>query len=160
MEEWRDVVGFEGIYQVSNLGHVKTVKTGRIKVQTSEKGSSRKFVLLWRNNKYKKAKVHRLVIIAFRGPAPKGMECCHNDGDASNNSIDNLRWDTTQNNQRDRVIHNTSNRGERCASAKLKEADVIRIRADTRKQAEIAADYGVGQNTISRIKNRTRWGHI
>jgi predicted secreted protein len=99
------------------------------------------------------------VLTAFVGPRPKGLQCCHNDGNPWNNKLENLRWDTAQSNQRDRAKHGTSNRGERCASAKLTETQVAAIRADARLQREIAADYGVKENTISRIKSGKRWAH-
>lgn len=51
--------------------------------------------------------VHRLVLMAFVGPCPSGMEACHNDGDPSNNSLSNLRWDTHKNNMADCIKHGT-----------------------------------------------------
>ena len=162
MEElWKDVVGFEGAYKVSNFGNVMTVKTGKIKKPTKDlKQGGRLTVLLWKENKCKLVKVHRLVLTAFVGEAPDGMECCHNDGNASNNNLENLRWDTPQNNQKDRVHHGTSNRGERCAAAKLTTEQIISIRHDPRPQKEIAIEYGVQPSQISRIKNKVRWGHV
>jgi hypothetical protein len=87
------------------------------------------------------------------------MECCHNDGNPNNNHLSNLRWDTSKNNHADKVRHGTTNRGERCGTAKLTQSQVDEIRQDNRLQRLIAADYGVHQNTISRIKNGKRWTH-
>lgn len=53
--------------------------------------------------------VHRLVLTAFVGPCPEGMEGCHEDGDPSNNRATNLRWDTHKNNQLDMHKHGTCN---------------------------------------------------
>src|SRR6185312_7030300 len=64
---------------------------------------------------------HRLVLEAFVGPCPDGMECCHNDGNPANNRVENLRWDTTSANQLDREAHGTSNRGEQQGRSKLKD---------------------------------------
>lgn len=160
MEEWRDIVGFEGLYKVSNFGNIMTVKTGKIKKPTCDKKDNRLAVLLWKENKCKLIRVHRAVIIAFKGAAPEGMECCHNDGNNQNNHIDNLRWDTPQNNQLDRIKHGTSNRGERCAASKLTVEQVFEIREDNRPHKEIAAQYNIRQSQVSRIKNRLRWSHI
>lgn len=160
MENWKPVVGFEGIYEISDFGRVKTVKTGRIKTPSVNKKDGRLSIMLWKNNKFKMMKVHRLVLLAFVGPAPAKHECCHNDGNPQHNHISNLRWDTAAANQADRVKHGTSNRGERCAAAKLTTEQVIAIRADDRLQREIAADYGVRENTISRIKSGKRWAHV
>lgn len=160
MSNWKAVVGFEGLYEVSDLGQVRSVKTRRLKAYTKHIYDSRPFMNLWRDGKQKIMRPHALVLTAFVGPRPDGMECCHNDGNSWNNRLENLRWDTPRNNQLDRIKHGTSNRGERCAAAKLTEAQVRAIRADTRLQREIAAEYGVKENTISRIKSGKRWAHI
>lgn len=160
MEIWKPVVGFEGRYAVSNLGRVKNVKTKRIKKPTPDKKDGRLFLLLWNGNKAKAVRVGRLVLLAFRGPPPNGHEGCHNDGNPANNRLTNLRWDTPSANQRDRVRHGTSNRGEQCGTSKLTEKQVLAIREDGRLQREIAEEYGVQQSVISRIKSGVRWGHL
>jgi hypothetical protein len=160
METWKDVVGYEGLYEVSDHGQVRSAKTKKIKQYTKHIYEKRPFMNIWRDNKQRIVRPHKLVMEAFVGPKPQGMECCHNDGDSWNNHLSNLRWDTPRNNQLDRIKHGTSNRGERHAAAKLTEAQVRAIRADARLQREIAAEYGVRENTISRIKSGKRWGHI
>jgi hypothetical protein len=159
MENWLPVVGFEGLYEVSDCGRVRTVKTGKIKTFTKHKGDNRPFFLLWQGNKPKASRPHTLVLAAFVCPRPDGMEGCHNDGNPWNNNLPNLRWDTPQANQADRVRHGTTNRGERCGAAKLTLEQVRAIRADTRLQRLIAADYGVAESAISRIKGGKRWQH-
>lgn len=159
MEEWLDVVGFEGIYQVSNFGRIQNVKTGKIKEQTISKTDNRPYLSLWKNNKIKVCRPHKLVMEAFVGIRPKGLECCHNDGNPQNNHWSNLRWDTPKNNHADKVKHGTTNRGEQCGTAKLTLEQVRAIRQDTRLQRIIAAEYGVKDNTISRIKSFKRWAH-
>ena len=159
-EQWLPVPGFKHLYEVSDLGRVRTINTGRIKKPTADKKDGRTSVLLWRENKYKLRRIGRIVLRAFKGDPKSGEECCHNDGNPANNILTNLRWDTAQNNQRDRVKHGTSNRGERCAAAKLTEKQVLDILKDNRLQKQIAADYGVEQSTISRIKRGKRWGHL
>ncbi len=156
---WRPAAGYEGLYEVSDHGFVRSAKTGALKAP--QQGEYRRLsVLLWKQGKARMVKIHRLVLLTFVGEPPPGWECCHNDGDASNNKLSNLRWDTTQNNQRDRAAHGTSNRGERCAAAKLTTEQVLAIRADTRLQREIAAEYGIRDSAVSRIKTRKRWAHI
>lgn len=160
MEIWKPVVGYEGLYEVSNFGNIKTVKTGHIKIPSISKKDNRPNLALWKNNKQKMMRIHRIVLFAFIGSPPLGHECCHNDGNPLNNHLSNLRWDTASNNQRDRVKHGTSNRGERCAAAKLTEAQALAILSDNRVQSVIAKDYGVLQNTVSRIKTGRRWSHL
>jgi hypothetical protein len=157
MERWKPVSEYEGLYEVSDLGRVRTIKSGWIKTQTMNKRDRRLYMLLWKNNIYQLFKVHRLVLFTFVGLPPRGHEACHNDGDPHNNKLDNLRWDTPANNQADRVKHGTSNRGEQCGTSKLTQTEVKAIRADTRKQKYIAAEYGIQQSQVSRIKNLKRW---
>lgn len=160
MENWKPVFGFEGIYEVSDFGRVRTIKTGRIKKPSIDKGDNRLLLQLWKNNKQSAVRVHRIVLLAFAGFPPEGYECCHNDGNPQNNNLCNLRWDTAASNQADRVKHGTSNRGSSCGSAKLTESQVIAIRSDNRLQRIIAIDYGVWPAHISRIKNGKRWCHL
>ena len=160
MDTWKPVIGFEDLYEVSDAGRIRSIKNGRIKAYTNDRQKRRPFVGLWRNNKVRIIYPHKAVLEAFVGLRPKGMEACHNNGDPFDNRLENLRWETTRNNQLDRIKHGTSNRGERCAAAKLTEAQIYAIRADNRLQREIAADYGVKDNTISRIKSGKRWAHI
>ncbi len=160
MEEWRNVVGFEGIYQISNYGNVRSIKTNLAKkVTTLKSGDIRPFVNLHKNGKQKMMRIHKMVMEAFVGMRPQGMECCHNDGNPQNNHLSNLRWDTPKNNHADKIKHGTTNRGEQCGTAKLTLEQVRKIRADTRLQKLIAADYGVRESQISRIKNGVRWKH-
>lgn len=122
-EEWRPVVGYEGRYDVSNLGRVRSVdrevltrwgprlrkgkilaasinqRTGYRVATLSDKQSGRKLYY---------ALVHRLVLEAFVGPCPPGMECCHGDLDRSNAALSNLRWDTRSANTIDAVNHQTN----------------------------------------------------
>lgn len=158
MENWKDIVDFEGLYEVSDFGNIRSTKTKQFKKITID-SHGRPYLGLWKNNKQKIVRPHKLVLEAFIGKAPKGMECCHNDGNQQNNKLDNLRWDTPKNNHADKLKHGTSNTGERCNWAKLTKNQVIAIRADLRTQKEIAVEYGVQQSQISRIKNGIRWIH-
>lgn len=100
--EWRPVVGYEGAYEVSDAGQVRSIarrdtrgayRPGRLLAQsTKERGHLA--VSLWWGNRRRLIGVHRLVLEAFTGPCPDGMEACHYDGDAKNNHLSNLRWDT------------------------------------------------------------------
>jgi hypothetical protein len=159
-EEWKPVPEFKGLYEVSNHGRIRTIKTGKIKKPTIDKKDGRPAVLLWEKNKYKLRRVGRIVLRAFCGEPISGHECCHNDGDPTNNHLSNLRWDTASANQKDRVKHGTSNRGEQCGTAKLTEAQARAIIADRRLHRIIAEEYGVQQSMVSRIKSGKRWGHL
>jgi hypothetical protein len=104
--------------------------------------------------------VHRLVLEAFVGPCPEGMEACHNNGDTADNRLVNLRWDTKQANVADKLKHGTQPAGSLSANATLTADDVIAVyllAAAGHKQEDIGAILGVGQNTISGILGGTAY---
>lgn len=122
-ERWLPVVGWEGLYEVSDHGRVRSArrtirfKDGRsrtyepqLRKQTPQAAYGHMCVGLKRNGDRRTVRVHRLVLEAFVGPCPEGMEGCHNDGDASNNALPNLRWDTSSANKQDMIRHGTNYR--------------------------------------------------
>lgn len=122
-EEWRDIPGYEGYYQVSNLGQVRsmdrviTYRDGRVRASKGKKLKSRPskaggypLVTLSRSSSTTSCYIHRLVLEAFVGPAPTGMECRHLDGNPENNSVENLKWGTRYENIHDQIRHGTHNK--------------------------------------------------
>jgi hypothetical protein len=115
LERWRPIPGYEGSYEVSDLGSVRSLD--RI-TDRGRKWRGRTLapavmprgyliVTLWRDGKQRSALVHRLVLSAFVGPAPDGTEALHGDGDPANNMLSNLSWGTHAENQADQVAHGT-----------------------------------------------------
>ena len=107
--------------------------------------------------------VHLAVCLAFHGAPPAGHEVRHLDGNPSNNTPSNLAWGTSAENESDKVAHGTSNRGERCGTAKLTEGEVRQIRgllAAGETQQSIADRFGVHQMTVSRIGSRRLWAWL
>jgi hypothetical protein len=107
--------------------------------------------------------LHVMVLSAFRGPRPEGMQACHRDDDKSNNCIDNLRWDTPASNYRDRRRNGGDLLGSRCGFAKLSESDVAemrRLRCSGLLVREIAARFGVHEETARRNIKRRNWKHV
>lgn len=114
MEKWLDVVGYEGIYQISDRGQMRTVpgkttvrrlngkdeirhwKGRTLKQKTDRRGYKR--VTLWKNKREKDFLVHRLVCTAFHPNPENKPEVNHIDGNPSNNRVDNLEWVTSQEN--------------------------------------------------------------
>jgi len=119
MSTWKDITGFEGCYQVSEDGDVRSVtrtvafpqggtrtwKSQPIAQEVDRDGYRR--VYLKSGTKKKHRYVHRLVIAAFVGECPRGMEACHNNGDAGDNRLSNLRYGTKSENMFDRTRHGT-----------------------------------------------------
>lgn len=122
-EEWRPVVGFEGRYEVSNKGRVRSLgrtetysrilndgkrsDVTRTKATRTISGGIGAHGYLTVRLKGKTFTVHRLVLSAFIGPCQRGLAACHNDGNKLNNAVPNLRWDTYQANNADRAKHGT-----------------------------------------------------
>lgn len=101
-EEWKPVVGYDGLYEVSNLGNVKSLNyrhTGETKMLTKRTDKDGyKLVKLYRNGKYKLHRVHRIVYESFKGAIPEGMEIDHRNTVKDDNRVENLRCVTSKEN--------------------------------------------------------------
>lgn len=101
-EIWKDIPDFEGKYQASNFGRIKSLnynRTGKeqlLKFCINNHGYL--FVRLFKNGKVKNYLIHRLVWIAFHGAIPEGMQINHIDEDKTNNRLDNLELMTCKEN--------------------------------------------------------------
>jgi hypothetical protein len=106
-EKWLPVVGFEGLYEVSDHGRVYSLWQDKlVKPHVGTKvGHLRVSLKPPVGGEYKGKYIHTLVLEAFVEPRPDGMEACHNDGVAGNNRLENLRWDTHAANMMDIVRH-------------------------------------------------------
>lgn len=117
-EEWRDVLDWEGIYEVSDYGRVRRsgaapgARVGRILKASVTDEWGHLAVILHSNGMRKHRKVHTLVLEAFSGRRPAGLEGCHNNGDAADNRAQNLRWGTRSENSMDMVKHGRNNAGK------------------------------------------------
>jgi hypothetical protein len=115
-EIWKDIEGYEGLYQVSNFGRVKRVVTNRILKQAKQHGGSM-LVRLSKNGKPHTCTVHRLAAQAFIPNPENKPQVNHIDEDKTNNMIPNLEWVTAKEN----INHGTRN--ER-TSKKVKAIDI------------------------------------
>lgn len=163
-EEWRPVVGFEGLYEVSDLGRVRSVAgqyAGRILRPGPHRGGYG-LLHLYLGRDRRVATVHAVVAAAFIGPRPPGMCVCHNDGDPKNNRVSNLRYDTPRANNGDKRRHGTHVCGEKSPVAKITAEQVLEIRAlrGRVKQADIAARFGVTFSNVSAIQLGKSWRHV
>ena len=92
MEKWRSIAGYEGLYEVSNLGSVRSLKFGKTKILKPGRVGGYLMVVLCKDGKVRCMKVHRLVASAFI-PNPLGLETVnHIDEDKTNNDVSNLEW--------------------------------------------------------------------
>lgn len=166
--DYRPVEGFPG-YRVGNDGTVWSRFRRRgvgqyrtpdgpyvlLRPQPSNKGHLR--VQLYRQSDAASPRVlvHHLVLNAFIGPCPSGMEACHGDGNPANNRVDNVRWDTRTENRADRARH-----GRGRSWSKLSEDDVARaksLRSMGCTYAQIGASLGVSDTQASNICRGKQW---
>lgn len=174
-EEWRDVPGYEGLYAASSLGRIRSLGrrvrspngTRRVGSRVLRQCRSNKFghlaVSLCKEGQVKSHNVHRLVAAMFLGDPPDGLQCCHNDGDPTNNAVDNLRWGTPGDNQADRIRHGTYQCGEQVASSKLTASQVACIKSmlqQGKNISELSRQFGVSRRSIRRIKQGEAWSHV
>lgn len=107
--------------------------------------------------------VHQLLLEAFVGSCPGGMECRHLDGDPTNNQQVNLCWGTRLENAEDARRHGTMLIGSKANGAKLNEADIPEIRrlaAEGLSQPTIAERFGVSRTAIESILIGRSWRHV
>ncbi len=155
IEEWKAVPGYASIYQVSNLGRVRSLDrkvnaalkqqdfrliSGKV-LMNREDIKGRAYVHLCLQGRKSTYRVHTLVALAFLGNRPEGLVICHNNGNNSDNRLFNLRYDTPTNNAKDMERHGTKQEGERHHAAKL-------TNEEARKVIELLND---GQLTHSEI---------
>lgn len=170
-ENWQPIIGYEDLYEASNLGNIKSIPRERtpkgervLKPAPTSKGYLT--VNLYSGVSPKVSKsflVHRLVAQAFHKNPNNYRYVCHKDGDKLNNQSENLYWGTAQMNEADKVRHGTNTIGSRNPKAKMTEDDVLEIRKLNKNKMSnraIAEKYGISPTTVSHIKKRQIWKHI
>ncbi len=176
-EQWKEILGYPG-YEVSDHGRVRSywriVGLGYNKgveqiltdqpqrILCQEKRNNRCSVTLFEKGIGHHFPIHRLVLLAFKGPCPENMEGCHNDGNHNRNVLSNLRWDTKANNNVDKIIHGVA-KGSKNPSSKLTEPQIIKIRqmaSQGHSHKELADIFCVARSKINKIVNRKAWTHV
>jgi alpha/beta superfamily hydrolase len=167
--DWRAIPGWSK-YQVSSNGQVRRVGqskgavTGRVLRQLLNKKTGYLSVCLCERPRTKRMDIHRIVALAFHGPAPSsGHVVAHNDGNRTNNTAENLRWATQAENLGDCRVHGTAMIGSKNPSSSISEIDVRAIRRMKTfgiPRTIIAEGYGMHQRSIFRILSNTSWGHV
>ena len=186
VEIWKDIEGYKGMYQVSDMGRIRSFKKIGSKSGIQKKfrvlnpytaDNGRKTVVLCKNKDKNYIRVHRLVAGAFIPNPENKPEVNHLDGNQSNNCVENLEWSTRSENmehayrtglkhitERQKKLTSLANRGEGCANSKLTKNDVLQIRSIYDQgfftQSEIAESYNLNQGHVSDIINKKRWAWL
>ncbi len=165
MAEWRPIPGFEELYCVSDNGKVRSERSGNlVSLNTRFNGYKLAHLYPGGGKRNRKAKyVHRLVLEAFVGCCPEGMECRHLNGDRSDNRLCNLQWGTSRQNQADKIAHGTRLQGDRVPASKLSSRAVLSVRWLYRNGVSpvaIAATYSVSVGCIQDICYGKNWTHL
>lgn len=172
-EIWKDIIGYEGLYQVSNLGRIKSFQSNRgirsydniLKLQKTNRKYL--YVVLYKNKIGKIYTIHKLVMLTFKlNEKFDYKQVNHIDGYKENNYIDNLEWCTASENIQHAYDKGLikSPKGENHGRSKLNENQVKQIRLDYKNkkfnQKQLSEIFNVTQHTIWRVINNKNWTHI
>jgi hypothetical protein len=178
IEVWKDVLEYDGRYQVSNLGRIKSIrklksqtsikKYGKLQIENILKPEFSKDyfrIMLSTAGETKRFQVHRLVLASFSRVPLLGEEGNHLDGNTKNNKLDNLEWTTKRGNveHRIRIGKYLSQSGENQCFSKLKTQNVIdirRLRKEGISARELGKRFGVEESSIRNIVNYKSWKHV
>lgn len=163
-ERWADVLGYAGVYEVSDAGNVRLRtntrrnKAGHLLKQTVATNGYLA-VSLATDGSFRRKYVHRLVAEAFLGPS-LGREVNHKNGDKADNRVENLEWVTHAQNQEHAQTVLRRWVGRRGASRKLTDEQVREIRASSEPQRVLADKYGISQPAVVQIRKRRTYKEV
>lgn len=178
MEIWKDIKGYEGVYQVSNLGRVRSLSReltysdgrkyqykGKVLKVNVNKVCGARMVHLYLNQSREALLLHRLVAVAFIPNPSNKPEINHINGDRSDNSVSNLEWATRAENMehgfRTGLINNTgTNHGNNVyPDEQIREVKRL-LKEGSLTQKAIAEVTGVKKGTVEQIAQGRQWRHI
>lgn len=164
-EIWKDVIGYEGIYVVSNLCRVKSIRFERHKILAQHDNARGYLQVSLYKGVEKKKYAHRLMAKAFIPNPDKKPYINHKNGDKKDNRIENLEWCThAENIRHSNEMGLVDIRGEKSHSSKLTKLNVLKIRRASKLggivRQELAEKYNVHPDTISDVISRKTWKHI
>lgn len=172
-EEWKDINGYEGRYQVSTFGRIKSIaRLKKRKDGTFHKAKAIikklrliKFgyitVFLYKDDKYKHHLVHVLVANAFIKKGDGLLEVNHIKGIKNDNRAIKLEWLTKSDNIKHAYsLGIMSQKGEKHASNKLNNEQVLFIFHSGEPSLKLSKKYGVTQGSINNIRTGTTWSHL
>jgi hypothetical protein len=164
-ETWKDIEGYEGHYQVSNWGRIKSLKrkyNGCLIMKPYTFKNKYPTLPLSKNGKSKSHAIHRIVALHFVPNIKNKPEINHKDCNKTNNYANNLEWCTRKENKAHARKHKMVACGETSGNSKLTNQDVREIRTlkGILAYRKIARLYGVTYTTIFNIINKITWNHV
>ena len=166
-ETWKPIPGWEDLYEVSDHGKVRSLdridrngirRRGRV-LKSSADSNGRLRLTLHKNGQRKSVRVHRLVLLAFVGPCPDGMEACHANDTPADNRLSNLRWDTPSANQYDAVRNGKHGSAKKTSCSKghpFNEKNTYTTPGGKRNCRECNTEYA-REYRRANPKMRTKW---
>lgn len=167
-EVWRDIIGYGGVYQISNMGQIKSYqisKTGKIRVPALDKDGYKYLVFNSANHEQKTVRVHRLVATTFIQNPLNLPQVNHKNGIKQDNRAENLEWVTaSQNAKHAYSIGLKSQAGIKNACSKLTNSDVLEIYKTAWEERDpywkIAQNFNIHRDQVGKIKYGITWAHI
>jgi len=171
IEIWKDVVGYDGIYEVSDLGRIKSLSRYRgngnggyimpdkIRRQSLD-SDGYLLVSLYIKGVSQKLKAHRITSQAFIPNPENKPEVNHKKGIKTDNRVSELEWNTEPENKKHALETGLMAKGESHSSAKLTEKEVLEIRASNLSHTKLAEIYNTSRPNVTKIIRRYRWTHI
>lgn len=160
--EWENY-GISKDGEIVRLVARKGAQQGLVLKQHRHKTRGYLTVRLYDRDRQKTFDVHRLMALTFLGEIPEGMHVCHKDGVKTNCCLSNLRIDTISSNEKDKVAHGTSNRGERFGRSKYTEDQVIeakKLLAKKWRAKDVSAATGIALGSVNAISTGANWGWL
>lgn len=167
-ERWLPIEGYQGLYEISDFGRVKSLRRGkairaRILKPVVQKKTGYLYITLVQNEVKENKRINLLLLETFSPPRLSGMQSRHLDGNRANNRLDNLAWGTAKKNQEDRIAHGTKLFGENNPISKLTWSDVERIRESFLFGAtlsQLCGCYPVSKTILSKIVRNEAWKRV
>lgn len=172
IEVWKNIPNYEGFYQASSLGNIRSLdrfvncrgskkKLVKSRLYKPQNGLKYLQITLNKENKAKTHPIHRLITLTFIGERPHANAVIrHLNGNPKDNSLKNLCYGTYVENEADKNIHGTTAWGEKVGTSKLKLNEIFeikKIKATGVTSQSIAIKFNVSKSTICRIINGITW---
>lgn len=155
MEIWKPVVGYEGRYEVSSEGRIASLRfrgNGSRELMKPTPNLACYMVIMLCRKQYR---LHCLVLEAFVGPRPEGMQGCHNDNDKTNNRLENLRWDTPKGNIGDRRSYEAdANPNAKLSLEEMRAVAMRRLRGE--RSIDLAKEFGIAPPRVAQLVRKLR----